>query len=391
MAGPGAEERLTVAAAEARLRAAVPALAGEENVPLAAAAGRVLARPLFAPGPLPAFAQSAVDGYALRHADLAREGETRLRLAGRIPAGAAGPPLGPGEAARIFTGAPLPEGADTVAMQEAARAERGAVLVPAGLAPGANRRLPGEEVAAGAEALPAGLVLHPAAIGLAAALGCAALPVRPRPRIGLLSTGDELGRGVEDANRPMLRALLARLPAEVTDLGICGDDPAAIAAALRAAAPAHELLITTGGVAEGEADHLRAALEGAALWRLAMKPGRGVAFGRAAGRPVLALPGNPAAALLAFLHLARPLLLHVAGAAPTPLPRLPARAAFAWTKRPGRREHLLVRLAGGAAELVGPARLGLFGAADALAELAEEVAEIRPGDAIALLPFAAIF
>jgi molybdopterin molybdotransferase len=390
---------MTVAAAEAALCARLAPRGGEEWAPLEAALGRVLARPLRAATPLPPFAQSAVDGYAFRHADLSPDAATRLALAGRIPAGGAGAPLGPGEAARIFTGAPLPAGADTVMMQEDAQAEPGVVCLPAGLAAGANRRAAGEELPAGAEALPAGLHLHAGAIGLAAALGAAQLPLRPRLRVGVLSTGDELaGPGVvlgpaqtHDANRPLLCALLARLPAAVSDLGILRDDAALTARALAAAAAGQDLLITTGGVAEGEADHLRAALPGAALWRLALKPGRAVTLGVAAGTPVLGLPGNPAAALAAFLHLARPLILHLAGAAPAPLPRLAARAGFAFDKRPGRREHLVVRLAGEEAVLVGPLRLAALAAGDALAELGEEVTAIRPGDPLPLLPFAAIF
>ena len=215
---------LSVEAAEALIAERVPPLAGEEAVPLAAALGRVLARDLLAPLPLPPFFNAAVDGYAFRHADLGR-GETRLALSGRLAAGqATGEGLPPATAARIFTGAPMPPGADTVLMQEDARLEPGAVLVPPGLKPGANARPAGEDVAAGAVALPAGRRLRAPEIGLAAALGLTALPVRTRVRVGVFSTGDELASPGEplrpaqtyDSNRFTLLALLAGLPAAPT-------------------------------------------------------------------------------------------------------------------------------------------------------------------------------
>jgi molybdopterin molybdotransferase len=226
---------LSVEAAAALIADRVPPLAGEAAVALRQALGRVLARPLIAPLPLPPFFNSAVDGYAFRHADLGPAGPTSLRLEGRVAAGQAAAALGPGVAARIFTGAPMPPGADTVVMQEDARLEAGAVLVPPGLKPGANARPAGEDVRQGTAALPAGRRLRAPEIGLAAALGLTTLPVAPLVRVGVFSTGDELASPgtplgpaqTHDSNRFTLLALLARLPVAATDLGILPDDAAA--------------------------------------------------------------------------------------------------------------------------------------------------------------------
>ena len=402
---------LSVDAAEALIAERVPPLAGEETVPLAAALGRVLARDLVAPLPLPPFFNAAVDGYAFRHADLHGDGETRLALSGRLAAGqaAAGGDLAPVSAARIFTGAPMPPGADTVLMQEDARLEPGAVLVPPGLKPGANARPAGEDVAAGAQALPAGRRLRAPEIGLAAALGLAALPVRRRVRVGVFSTGDELASPggplrpaqTYDSNRFTLLALLAGLPVEAADLGILPDRPDAVAAALRDAAEAQDMLLTSGGVSTGEEDHVRDAIErGGRLvfWRLAVKPGRPAAMGVVGGVPVVGLPGNPVAAVVTFLHLARPLLLRLAGAVPEALPRFAARADFAYRKKLGRREYVRVRLGPGS-PLPAAAKFAREGAgllsslteSDAFAELPEEVTAVAPGDIVRVLPFAAVF
>jgi molybdopterin molybdotransferase len=402
---------LSVDAAEALIAERVPPLAGEETVALAAALGRVLARDLVAPLPLPPFFNAAVDGYAFRHADLHGDGETRLALSGRLAAGqaAAGGDLAPVSAARIFTGAPMPPGADTVLMQEDARLEPGAVLVPPGLKPGANARPAGEDVAAGAQALPAGRRLRAPEIGLAAALGLAALPVRRRVRVGVFSTGDELASPggplrpaqTYDSNRFTLLALLAGLPVEAADLGILPDRPDAVAAALRDAAKAQDMLLTSGGVSTGEEDHVRDAIErGGRLvfWRLAVKPGRPAAMGVVGGVPIVGLPGNPVAAVVTFLHLARPLLLRLAGAVPEALPRFAARADFAYRKKLGRREYVRVRLGPGS-PLPAAAKFAREGAgllsslteSDAFAELPEEVTAVAPGDIVRVLPFAAVF
>lgn len=400
---------LSVDAAEAMIAARIPALDGVEDVALAAALGRVLARPLHAPGPLPPFFNAAVDGYAFRHADLAVSGETRLPIAARIQAGGVAPALPAGAAARIFTGAPMPAGADTVMMQEDAREEAGAVVIVPGLKPGANCRPAGEDVAEGAQALPAGRRLTPPDIGLAAALGVARLAVRPLLRVGVFSTGDELaepGRALGpaqtyDSNRFTLLALLGRLPVEARDLGILPDDARATADALRDAAGSHDLLLTSGGVSTGEADHVKAAIEAGGrlvFWRLAIKPGRPAAMGLVEGTPVIGLPGNPVAAVVTFLHLARPLLLQRAGALPEILPRFPATADFAYRKKAGRREYVRVSLAFGDGMPVarkyareGAGLLTSLTQSDAFCELPEDVTAVAPGDAVRVLPFSAVF
>ncbi|HEY5279776.1 MAG TPA: molybdopterin molybdotransferase MoeA, partial [Pseudolabrys sp.] len=262
-----------------------------ERVPIAQARGRVLAADLIAPLNLPPFDNSAVDGYAVRHADLKSGAATRLAISGRLTAGADDClSLKPGEAIRIFTGAPMPAGADTVFMQEDVEVDGTAVVVPKGLKRGANRRLAGEDIAGGATALAAGTVLEPQHIALAAALGIAALDVRRPLRVAIFSTGDEVVEpgaslpraAIYDANRYLLRELLERLRARVTDLGILADDPEPLAQALRAAAAGHDLIVTSGGVSTGEADYVRNAVEkigSLVFWRVAIKPGRPVALG----------------------------------------------------------------------------------------------------------------
>ena len=400
---------------ERLIAARVSPVTETEKVGLADAHGRVLAADLIAPIDLPPFANSAVDGYAVRHADLAADGETRLRIADRVTAGrAAGPALAAGAAVRIFTGAPMPADADTVFMQEDCRVEDGHVVLPPGLTAGANRRLAGEDVRAGSCAMRAGCRMAPAHVAIAAALGAHALDVRRAVRVALFSTGDEVvepgarlaAAKLYDANRPLLAGLLRRLGAAVTDLGILADDRAAIAAALAAAAADHDLVLTSGGVSTGEADHVRAAVEqvgSLVFWRVAIKPGRPVAMGvlPAPGSPGAAaafvgLPGNPVAAFVTFVRVVRPLLLRLAGAAPVPLVALPVEAAFAYRKKKGRREYVRVSLARGADGVVraekypreGAGVLSSLTETDGLAELGEEVTEIAPGATVGFLPYA---
>lgn len=385
----------------ALIRGSLDAISGTETVALAAAGGRVLAEPVVAPLDLPPFDNSAVDGYAFRGADLSSEAPTTLPVAARVAAGARAGHLPPHTAARIFTGAPLPPGADTVVMQEDVRRDGDGVTLPPGIARGANCRQAGEDVARGSLALAAGRCLAPRDVALAAALGMAELTVRRRPRVGLFSTGDEVteaggdrqAAGIHDANRPMLLALLARAGAIPTDLGILRDDPGPLRDRIVRAAADHDLLVTSGGVSVGEEDHVRAAIAEAGaltLWRLAIKPGRPLAFGQVAGTPFVGLPGNPGAAYVTALVILLPLLRHLSGAgSEAPLPLI--RSAFSATKRFGRREFVKVclrRAADGMTEAVvapGGALSGLS-ASDGLAELAEELETIRPGD---LLPFRA--
>lgn len=401
---------MSVEEAEALIAARVPAPEGEEAVALRDAAGRVLARDLVAPVALPPFDNSAVDGWAFRHADLAAAGDTRLAERGRVAAGqAAGAPVGAGEAVRVFTGAPMPPGADCVVMQEDVRRDGDAILVPHGLKPGANARPAGEDIALGSVALEAGRRLGPAEIGLAAALGCAVLPVRRRVRVGVFSTGDELAEpgGVLgpaqtfDSNRFTLMALLGRLPVEVFDLGVLPDDAGATVHALDAAAGSHDLLLSSGGVSMGEEDHVRAAIESSGslvFWKLAIKPGRPAAMGLVRGTPVIGLPGNPVAAVVTFLHLARPLVLRLAGAKAEPLLRVGAVAAFDYRKKAGRREYVRVTLRQGEDLPIakkfpreGAGLLSSLTQSDGFAELPEDVSAVAPGDRVTVLPFAALF
>ncbi|EIZ85297.1 molybdenum cofactor synthesis domain-containing protein [Methylobacterium sp. GXF4] len=388
---------MRVAEAVALLRARLPILSGIESVSVERADGRVLAEDLIAPIDLPPFDNAAVDGYAVRAGDLAPAGETRLPLGGRVPAGHAPADPGPGFAVRIFTGAPMPPGTDTVAMQEDVRLDGDAVILPAGLAPGSNRRRAGEDVARASRAIPAGTRLGPRHLALAAALGLPALRLRVPLKVALFSTGDELTppghalppAGIHDANRPMLAALLRRLGAEPVDLGILRDAPGPLRQRLAAAAAAHDLILTSGGVSVGEEDHVRAAVEasgGLTFWRLAIKPGRPVALGQVAGTPFAGLPGNPAAAYVTALAVLRPLVLHLSGAHDA-APTLTVRSGFDREKRPGRREYLRVCLRAGAdgvPEAVpapGGALSGLA-ASDGLVELAEDLSAVRVGDAL---------
>jgi molybdopterin molybdotransferase len=399
----------------------VAPVAETERVPLRGARGRVVAADVPAPVDLPPFDNSAVDGYAVRHADLRDAGDTRLVVAGRLTAGAhADVALKPGQAIRIFTGAAMPQGADTVFMQEDVTVEGDQVIVPKGLPLGANRRLAGEDVAKDAVVLPAGTVLEPQHIALAAALGLTGVVVRRRLKVAIFSTGDEVvepgtpraGAAIYDANRFLLNELLARLGAVVTDLGILADDPDALARALQAAAAGHDLVITSGGVSTGEADHVRSAVErvgSLVFWRVAIKPGRPVAMGvisssRKGTGPArqsaafVGLPGNPVAVFVTFVRVVKPLLLRLSGARPQSLVPLPVRAAFAYKKKKDRREYVRValrRAGDGEIEAVkhpqdGAGILTSLTETDGLLELPEELTAIEPGARVGFLSYAAL-
>lgn len=400
---------LGVDAALALIAARVAPVVAEERVPLAAAAGRILARDLVAGIDVPPHANSAVDGFAFAHADLRPDRETVLPVGGRA---AAGHPLGRrvarGEAIRIFTGAPMPEGADTVMMQEDCVIEEGRVRLKPGIKQGANRRHAGEDVAQGSVALAAGRRLRPADLGLAAALGQDALPVFRVLRVALVSTGDEVREpgtplapgAVYDANRVMLAALLRALGCIVSDLGICPDRAAALADTLAAAAAEHDLIATSGGVSTGEEDHVRAAIEKFGrldFWRLAIKPGRPVALGQIKGVPLIGLPGNPVAAALTFAILARPLILRLSGATIAPSLTFAVQAGFAHRKKPGRREYLRARLAREGGAVVarkypkdGAGILSSIVQSDGFVILDEGLSELAPGMAVDFLPFSEV-
>ncbi len=409
---------LPVAEAERIIAERVVPVAEVETVPLTAAGGRVLATDLVAPINLPPFDNSAVDGYAVRHADLDSRRDTRLAVVERITAGrAAQRSLWPGEAARIFTGAPMPEGADTVFMQEDVRpdADGAAVVVPPGLKCGANRRIAGEDVRAGTVVLPAGRRLAAQHVALAAGVGLNGLSVRRRVRVAVFSTGDEIvepggprpAPALFDANRYLLAGLIDRLGGTSTDLGILPDDPDRLASAISAAAIGHDLVVTSGGVSTGEADHVRNAIERIGqlvFWRIGIKPGRPVAMGvvRGAnageGAAFVGLPGNPVAVFVTFARVVRPLLLRLAGAETLPLVPLPVRAAFGYRKKTGRREYVRVKLArtaDGGIEAVKHAQDGAgvitsLTETDGLVELPEDVTSIEPGATVGYLSYAAL-
>jgi molybdopterin molybdotransferase len=387
-----------------------------QRVNLHEAAGRVLAADLVATVDLPPFDNSAVDGFAVRHADLAAAGETSLAVIDRVAAGhAAAQPVGAGQAVRIFTGAPMPAGADTVFMQEDVRVENGDVIVPPGLKLGANRRRAGEDVRSGTAALPAGRRLAPQHVALAAALGRIDLEVRRRIRVALFSTGDEIVEpGTErpqpalyDANRRLLAELAGRLGAEVTDLGILPDDPQALAQAISTAAAGHDVVLTSGGVSTGEADHVRTAVERVGrlvFWRVAIKPGRPVAMGvvpardGGSGAAFVGLPGNPVAAFITFVRVVRPLLLRLSGALAEPMLPLPVRAGFAYRKKLGRREYVRVTLARAPDGTIEAKKYPQDGAGvitsltqtDGLVELPEQTTAVEAGATVGFLPYAAL-
>ena len=401
---------LSVDEAVALITARVTAVRETETVSLEQADGRVLAHDIAAPLPLPPFTNSAVDGYAVESRDLPREAERAIPVAGRVPAGASAQAAARGHAVRIFTGAPMPEGTDTVFMQEDVRIDdNGHVVLPPGLRPGANVRPAGEDIPLGHVALKAGQRLRPQDVALAAAFGLARLDVARRIRVAVFSTGDELAAPgtprapaqLFDSNRFMLLAMLRRLGCEVDDLGILRDQSAALAKALQKAAAGHDLILTTGGVSTGEEDHVKAGVESVGrlvLWRMAIKPGRPVAMGIIAGTPFIGLPGNPVASFVTFVHVVRPTVLALSGAAITHSLPMPVRAAFSYKKKSGRREYVRVTLRkreDGVLEAVkfpreGAGLLSSLVDTDGLAELGEAVTRVEPGDTIGFLGYASL-
>lgn len=329
-------------------------------VDLQEADGRVLAEDLHAAIDLPPWSNSAMDGYAFRFTELAGQ---PLPVSQTVYAGQAPGPLQAGSCARVFTGAPVPMGADCVQLQENCTLDaQGRVSSLSPLRMGDNIRLQGNEIRAGAPLLAAGTVLDPIALGVLASQGLIKVAVLSRPRVALLSSGDELadegatlGPGqIFDSNRVVLAALLERLGCQVIDLGRVPDDPALLRAALIGVAGA-ELIISSAGVSVGDADCIGALLREAGevkLWKLAIKPGKPFTFGHVGAVPLLGLPGNPGSALVTFLLLARPYLLARMGVARVEPMRVPVVAGFAWPKAGKRQEYLRVRLDGGRARLL---------------------------------------
>ncbi len=405
-------QALSVEQAQDFIARFVPQVGAVEQVALRSALGRVLAENLVSPIDVPANDNSAMDGYALWGAVLAADAPTTLRVAGTAYAGQAfeGRVL-EGECVRIMTGAVMPVGLDTVVPQEFVTVSSGSVVVPAGVVrAGDNRRLAGEDLAQGEVALSAGRLLRPADIGLAASLGRAELPVRRRLRVAFFSTGDELRSlgeplapgCVYDSNRYTLHAMLTRLGVEVLDFGVVRDDPAALEAAFRSASENADAVITSGGVSVGEADHTKAVmarLGEVAFWRIAMRPGRPMAFGRVVSggqhAVLFGLPGNPVAVMVTFYAFVRGALLVMAGATPIALPMLRARASQAIRKKPGRTEYqrgIVARAADGDWDVTltgaqGSGILRSMSVANGLVVLHHGQGDVARGEPVDVLPF----
>lgn len=338
-------------------------LGAAETVSTFDADRRVLAADVVSGLQVPPLDNSAMDGYALRCADVPAAGAV-LPVSQRIAAGSQGRPLAGGTAARIFTGAPVPEGADAVVMQEDCELlDDGRIRVRTVPTPGLSIRRAGEDVALGATVLARGTRLNPAALGMAASIGLAKLTVARRPRVALFSTGDELVMpgdvppaqmrpgAIYNSNRFFLRALLQRLGCEVSDLGIVPDRPDATVQALRHAAQGHDMVLTSGGVSVGEEDHVKPAVQALGrleLWQIAIKPGKPFAYGSLPGADgaachFIGLPGNPVSSLVTFLMLVRPFLLQLQGAASVAPTAVQLPAAFDWKRADRRREFLRAR------------------------------------------------
>ena len=380
-----------------------------ETVALGDAHGRILANDIVAPIAVPAADNTAVDGYAFRHADLA-SAETKLRVVGLA---AAGHPylqnVAAGEAVRIFTGAVIPPGADTIAPQEDVSVDGASVTVPGGLRLGENRRLAGEDIAKGAPIRAMGERLGPAEIEVLASVGVGELAVRAPLRLAVFSTGDELRDGSEplaagqihDSNRPVLLTMLKGLGIAATDLGILPDRREVITARLGEAAKSHDAVICSAGMSVGDEDHVKAAVRSLGsldFWSVAIKPGRPIAVGRIGAVPFFGLPGNPVAMIVTFLTIVRPALLRLAGAQAQNPRRFPVTADFHLTRRAGKREFMRCTLHEGEGHTLCARRFARGGSgvlssvadSEGLLEVAEDIAGIVPGTTLPFIPFSSL-
>jgi molybdopterin molybdotransferase len=394
---------LSVDEALAQLLAGAVPVTQVESLPTLEASGRVLARAQRSTMDVPPMDNSAMDGYAVRSKDAAAG--ARLRVAQKILAGAAGKPLEPGTAARIFTGAPIPQGADAVVMQEDTVADKDFVSINKAPQPGQFIRFIGFDIRSGSEILPAGRRLAPQDTGLAASVGIKALPVYRKVRLGLFFTGDELvmpgqplapGR-IYNSNRFTLRGLAQAFDCELQDYGIVPDSLQATREVLARAAQACDLIVTSGGVSVGDADFVKPAVEAEGsllMWKIAMKPGRPLAFGRVGNAAFIGLPGNPVSSFVTFLVFVRPFLLKTQGVAAVMPRALPARADFDWAEPDPRREFLRVKWnAQGGLEIYPTQDSAVMTStawADGLVDNPPNHA-IRRGDTVRFLPYAELY
>jgi molybdopterin molybdotransferase len=392
------------------LKTRLPCIATSQTVPLEDATSRILAQVVTAPADVPSYDNSAVDGYAYCSADRdQRDGV--FSISGRIAAGRTSvPPLIPGTAVRIFTGGAMPQGADTVAMQEdckLADREADSVFIPSGLKPGANRRLSGEDLKKGQTLMSPGQILRPQELAAIASAGLAEIEVYSRLRVATLSSGDEIKRPgsiletgqLFDSNHYLLRGLLNAGNVDITDLGVLPDRAEAIEGALSQAAKNHDVIVTTGGASLGEEDHVTRALDRLGkrhLWQLAIKPGRPMCFGQIGSSFVFGLPGNPVAAFVCFLLYVRPSLLRLGGADWVEPDRFQVPSGFDLpNKKPGRREFWrawLENAPDGTRQAMKFRRDGSglvtgLRKATGLLEIPEDVEAVRTGDLLSFIPF----
>ena len=397
-------DSLHVDQAKAITRDLVEAVDGTQRLFVRDTLGRVLAQDVISPIDVPAHDNSAMDGYAVRAADLRPDGETRLRLAGSAFAGQPySGNLAIGQCVRIMTGAIVPAATDTIVIQEAVRLDGDDVVVPPGQRQGQNLRRAGEDLRAGMPALPAGRIVRPAELGLLASLGIAELTVRRRVRVALFSTGDELvsigtrprAGEIFDSNRYTLYGMLVRLGCDVLDMGVVRDNPEALEAALLQASHNADAIITSGGVSVGEADFIRglmARLGEVLFWKIAMKPGRPMAFGRIGGAYLFGLPGNPVAVMVTFYQFVRDALLKMMGVDPVvPPPLLQVPCVTPLKKNPGRTEFqrgILFRDGGRwqvrATGAQGSGILRSMAEANCFIVLEHERGSVNPGDAVSV-------
>lgn len=400
-------ESLSVEQARKLILGLVEPVAGTERLFVRNALGRVLAEDVLATANVPGHDNSAMDGYAVRFADLAAEGDTVLRLAGTAFAGRAFEGrVEAGQCVRIMTGGVIPEGADTVVIQEVVRAENGRIVVPPKQRQGQHIRRAGEDLRAGTPAIRAGKLIRPAELGLIASLGVAEVNVRRRLRVAFFSTGDELCSvgtplkegEVYDSNRYTLFGMLTRLGCEAIDLGVVRDEPAALEAAFRRAAAQADAILTSGGVSVGEADFIRGMmgkLGEVAFWKIAMRPGRPMAFGKINDAWLFGLPGNPVAVMVTFYEFVREALLKMMGVSPIePLPQFRVPCVTPLKKRPGRSEFqrgILFRENGEWKVRVtgtqGSGVLRSMSEANCIIVVEHERGNVEPGELVGVQPF----